>query len=65
VIVVNRARAAEIVSMLRQFMERMYVLRLSQTESVEKRELLYEYITSEEYRQHLSRPIGSPAKSWT
>ena len=31
----------------------MHSLELSQTERSEKRELLYTYITSEDYRQHL------------
>lgn len=53
VIVVNRARAVEIVGVLRRTMERMHVLGLSQNERAEKRELLYKYITSEDYRQHL------------
>jgi hypothetical protein len=53
VIVVNRARTVEIVGLLRQAMIRMHVLGLSQNERAEKRELLYKYITSEDYRQHL------------
>ncbi len=53
VIVVNRARVVEIVGLLRRAMQRMQMLGLSQTERAEKRELLYKYITSEDYRQHL------------
>jgi hypothetical protein len=53
VIVVNRARAVEIVGLMRQAMVRMHVLGLSQNERAEKRELLYKYITSEDFRQHV------------
>lgn len=53
VIVVNRARVVEIVGLLRGAMQRMQMLELSQSERSEKRELLYNYITSEDYRQHL------------
>lgn len=53
VIVVNRARAVEIVGLVRRVMQRLHTLELSQSECSEKRELLYKYITSEDYRQHL------------
>lgn len=53
VIVVNRARAVEVVGMVRRVLQRMHSLELSQSERAEKRELLYAYITSEDYRQHL------------
>lgn len=52
-IVVSRARAVEIVGLLRASMLRMHVLGLSQEARAEKREQLYKYITSEDYRQHL------------
>ncbi len=53
VIVVNRARVVEIVGLIRRLQQRMQSLELSQTERSEKRELLYTYVTSEDYRQHL------------
>jgi len=53
VIVVNRARLVEIVDLVRRVIQRMHSLRLSQSERSEKRELLYTYITSEDYKQHL------------
>src|SRR5712691_1342874 len=53
VIVVNRARAVEIVGLVRRVMRRIHAMELSQSERSEKRELLYEYIISEDYRQHL------------
>ncbi len=53
VIVVNRARAVEVIGLLRQAMIRMHLLGLSQDERADKRDMLYKYITSEEYRQHL------------
>lgn len=52
VIVVNRARIVEIVGLLRDAMVRMHLRGLSQTERAQKRDQLYEYITSEAYRQH-------------
>lgn len=53
VIVVNRARAVEIVRLLREAMTRMSALKLSQTEKANKKEQLYKYIASEVFRQHL------------
>jgi hypothetical protein len=53
VIVVNRARAVEIAGLVRHALQRIQSLELSQSERSEKRELLYAYITSEDYRQHL------------
>jgi hypothetical protein len=53
VIVVNRARVVEIVGLVRRVLQRLHSLELSQSERSEKRELLYAYITSEDYRQHL------------
>lgn len=64
VIVVNRARAVEIVGLVRRVLQRLHSLELSQSERSEKRELLYTYITSEDYRQHLveaSRLTGEMA----
>lgn len=52
VIVVSRARVCEVVELLRSSMVRMRVLKLSLSERNEKRDLLYKYIASEEYRQH-------------
>lgn len=53
VIVVNRARVVEIVGLLRRAMIRMHALGLSQNERSEKREHLYTFITSEDFRQHV------------
>ena len=53
VVVVNRARVVEIVGLLRQATVRMHLLGLSVNERAEKRDVLYKYITSEDYRQHL------------
>lgn len=53
VIVVNRARAVETVGLLRRLMIRMHELGMSQNDRVEKRELLYKYITSDNFRQHV------------
>ena len=53
VIVVNRARVVEIVGLVRRAMIRMHALGLSQNERLEKREQLYTYITSEDFRQHV------------
>jgi len=53
VIVVNRSRAVEIVGLVRRVMKRIHTMELTQNERAEKRELLYKYITSEDYRQHL------------
>jgi hypothetical protein len=53
VVVVNRARAVEIVGLLRRAMVRLHVLGLGQNERSEKRELLFKYITSEDFRQHV------------
>ena len=53
VIVVNRARAVEIVGLLRRAMVGMHVLGMSQNQRAEKRELLYKYITTEDFRQHV------------
>ncbi|MBI5711436.1 MAG: DUF2130 domain-containing protein [Candidatus Eisenbacteria bacterium] len=52
VIVVSRARVCEIVELLRNAMVRVRVLKLSLSERNEKRDLLYKYIASDEYRQH-------------
>ena len=52
VIVVSRARVCEVVELLRSSMVRMRVLKLSLSERNEKRDLLYKYIASDEYRQH-------------
>lgn len=54
VIVVSKARVVEVVGLVRAAMERVHSLGLSQNERAEKRELLYSYITSEDYRQHLT-----------
>lgn len=53
VVIVNRARVAEIIGLLRDAMIRLHVRGLSQTERAEKRDELYEYINSEHYRQQL------------
>ena len=52
VIVVSRARVCEIVELLRSSMVRMRILKLSLSQRNEKRDLLYRYIASDEYRQH-------------
>lgn len=52
VIIVSRSRVCEIVGLLRNAMVRMRVLKLSLSERSEKRDLLYKYIASDEYRQH-------------
>jgi len=52
VVVVSRARAVEMVRVLRDAMIRMHCLGLSFEQRSEKRDLLYKYITSENYRQH-------------
>jgi hypothetical protein len=51
--VVNRARAVEVVRLLRRALVSMHLLGLSQQERAEKQALVYEYVTSEDYRQHL------------
>jgi len=53
VVVVSRTRAIEIVRLLREAMVRMHCLGLSLEQRAEKRDLLYKYLTSENYRQHL------------
>ena len=53
VMVVSHTRAVEIVSVVRAFMIRMHLQRLSLSERSEKRDLLYKYMTSENYRQHV------------
>lgn len=57
VVVVSRARAVEVVGLLRDSMLRMHRLGLSQEQRAEKRELLYRYLTSEEYRQHAAEAV--------
>ena len=52
VIVVHRARIVEIVGLLRDAMVRMHLRGLTQTERAQKRDQIYEYNTSEAYRQH-------------
>jgi hypothetical protein len=52
VVVVSRARVCEIVELLRSAMVRMRTLKLGLSERNEKRDLLYKYIASDEYRQH-------------
>ena len=52
VIVVSRARVCEIVELLRTEMVSTHALKLSLSERNEKRDLLYKYIVSDEYRQH-------------
>jgi hypothetical protein len=52
VIVINRARVVEMVGVLRREMIRMQGLKLSASERNQKRDLLYRYITSEDYRRH-------------
>ncbi len=54
VIIVSRERVAEIVALLRAAIVRMHVLGLSLNQRAEKRDQLYRYITSEEYRQRLT-----------
>jgi len=53
VVVVTRARAIEMVHLLRDAIVRMHCLGLSLEQRAEKKDLLYKYITSENYRQHL------------
>jgi hypothetical protein len=53
VVVVNRARAVEVVGLLRRFMLSMHVLALTQDARADKREQLYAYITSEDYQRDL------------
>jgi hypothetical protein len=53
VIVVNRARTVELVGLLRRLMIQMHARGLSQADRTEKRELIYKYVTSEEFRQLL------------
>lgn len=54
VVVVSRARAIEMVRLLRDAMVQMHCLGLSLEQRAEKKDLLYKYMTSENYRQHLS-----------
>jgi hypothetical protein len=54
IVVVSRAQAIEMIRMLRDAMVRMHCLGLSLEQRAEKRDLLYAYITSEGYRQHMS-----------
>lgn len=53
VIVVSRARTVEVTGLLRNAMIRMHCLGLSLEQRTEKRDLLYKYLTSEEYRLHI------------
>jgi len=53
VIVVNPARAVEIVGLLRSAMVQMHVLGLTHEKRTEKRDQLYAYISSDGFRQHL------------
>jgi hypothetical protein len=53
VILVSRARAIELVGLLRQLMIKLHVLGLSIEERSEKRELLFKYVSSDDGRQHL------------
>jgi len=54
VVVVSRGRAIEMVRLLREAMVRMHCLGLSLEQHAEKMDLLYRYLTSENYRQHLA-----------
>jgi len=54
VVVVSRARTVEMVRLLRDAMVRMHCLGLSLEQRAEKRDLLYKYLSSENYRQHLT-----------
>ncbi len=54
VIVVSRARAVEIIGLIRQLMVKLHVLGLSLEERTEKRELLFRYISSDDCRQHMA-----------
>ncbi len=53
VIVVNRARAVEIIGLLRRLMVRLHGAELSQSERSEKQAQLYQYVSSDDFRQHL------------
>lgn len=53
VIVAHRARVVEIVGLIRTAMVRMHQLGLSLSEKAGKQELLYTYISSEEFRQYV------------
>ena len=53
-IVVSRARAVEIIGLIRQLMVKLHVLGLSLEERTEKRELLFRYMSSEDCRQHIA-----------
>src|SRR6266545_238488 len=54
VVVVSRARTVEMVRLLRDAMVRMHCLGLSLEQRAEKRDLLYKYLSSANYRQHLT-----------
>ncbi len=51
VIVVSPARAVEVTWLVRQLMIRMHCLGLSLEQRIEKRDQLYRYLTSEQYRR--------------
>ncbi len=53
VVVVNPAHVAQVVTLLRADVVRTHMLGLSLKQRAEKRDLLYRYISSAEYRQHL------------
>jgi hypothetical protein len=57
VVVVSRARAVEILGLMREAMIRTHCLGLSLEQRTEKRDRLYEYIISDDYRQHVDEAL--------
>jgi hypothetical protein len=54
IIVVSHARVIEIVNIVRSFMVQIHRQGLSLEQRTEKKERLYEYLTSEDYRQNIT-----------
>lgn len=62
VLLVNPARVAEHVRVLRQALVKIYTAKMSNEERAEKKARLYEYINSETYRQKFAE-VGNLAKN--
>lgn len=62
VLLINPARTAELVRVLRQGLIKIYTAKMSNEERTEKKARLYEYINSETYRQKFAE-VGALAKN--